>query len=328
MENIENKNRNLVNDFAVVNNRLKTARKEGLTKGIVISAIFSIIFLIISGVVVYSIYKKEHNIQLSLMETQRNEFTKEVTARDSVINDWLLTFDQIERDLNLVKQKENIINVMSSDQELSKNSRKDQILNDIKYINALLDSNKKKIASLTAQLKNSGSTITGLQTRIASLETTLKQYETDIADLKTVLVNKDFEISQLNTKTAALETTVSQKEAQITDQTNLMNQAYIAKGTYKELKAKGIVLKEGGFLGMGRKESLMKDLSDTLFAKIDQREIKMIPVNSKNARLITSHPSGSYEMIHESEKMISYIEIKDPEMFWKISKYAVVEIIQ
>jgi hypothetical protein len=33
-------------------------------------------------------------------------------------------------------------------------------------------------------------------------------------------------------------------------------------------------------------------------------------------------------MVHEGEKNIAYIEIKDPEQFWKISKYAVVEIIK
>jgi len=49
-------------------------------------------------------------------------------------------------------------------------------------------------------------------------------------------------------------------------------------------------------------------------------------VNSKDAKLITSHPSGSYEIIAEGENMIAGIEIKDPDEFWKISRYAVVEI--
>jgi hypothetical protein len=56
--------------------------------------------------------------------------------------------------------------------------------------------------------------------------------------------------------------------------------------------------------------------------------MKTIPVNCKNAKLITEHPSGSYEMIRENEKQIAYIAIKDPEEFWKISKYAVVELIK
>jgi len=327
MESKESGNRNLTIENAVVTSKLKTARKEGITKGALISGIISFIFLIVAGAIVYSFFNREHNKQIALMDEQRNSFTRQVTERDSLINDWLLTFDQIEKDLNLIKQKENIITVTSSDTEFSK-TRRDQVLEDIKYINTLLESNKKKIASLSVQLKNSGGTIKGLQTRIASLETTIKQYETDMAVLKETLVQKDFEIGQLNTRMTALEVTVTEKDAQITDQSNQLNQAYLASGTFRELKEKGILLKEGGFLGIGRQESLARDLNDNLFAKIDARETKMIPINSKNAKLITNHPSDSYIMVPEGENRIAYLEIKDPDKFWKISNFAVVEIIK
>jgi hypothetical protein len=327
MENRETGNRNITGENAVVANKVNNARKEGIARGALVSAIISLLLLIVAGAIVYSLYKQGHNKQLALMETQRISFTKQVAERDSLVNDWLLTFDQIENDLNLIKQKENIITVKSSDSEFSK-TRKDQILNDIRYINTLLESNKKKIASLSAQLKNSGGTIKGLQTRIASLETTVKQYETEMAALKETLVQKEFEIGQLNTRMTALEVTVQEKDSQIIDQTDLLNQAYLTSGTFKELKEKGIVSKEGGFLGLGRKESLVKDLNDNLFSKIDVRETKTIPVNSKDAKLITNHPSGSYEMVHEGNNRIASIEITDPDMFWKISKYAVVEIIK
>ena len=72
----------------------------------------------------------------------------------------MLTFDEIEKDLATVKEKENIITMKSSDKEFSKD-KKQQILKDIEYINTLLDQNKKKIASLTAQLNTHGGTIKG-----------------------------------------------------------------------------------------------------------------------------------------------------------------------
>jgi predicted nucleic acid-binding Zn-ribbon protein len=278
-------------------------------------------------VYVYSNFKEKQEAQYAQMEIERYSFSRQVTERDSMINEWLLTFDQIETDLKAIKEKESLITVKSSDTELSKN-RKDQVLDDIKVINSLLESNKKKIASLSAQLKQSGSTIQGMQTRIASLEASITQFENDIAVLKQDLVKKDFEIGDLNTKVLALDQEIVNKNGQIVDQTNKMNTAYIVSGTYKELKSKGILNKEGGFLGLGRSEYLVKDISDSLFAQIDVTLLKTIPVNSKNAKLITDHPLNSYEMVHEGEKSIAYIEIKDPEQFWKISKYAVVEIIK
>ncbi len=327
MENKESGKSNLTNENSIVRNITKTAKKEGVAKGALISGIIAFVILIAAALYVNSQFRQERNEHLALMEEQQNTFTKQVTERDSTINDWLLTFDQIEKDMNLIKQKENIITVNSSDKEFSKDKR-GQVLEDIKYINTLLENNKKKIASLNAQLKNSGVVITGLQARVTSLETAIQQYETDIAGLKETLVKKDFEIGQLNTQMTALEQTITQKDEEITGQTLKLNEAFYTSGTYRELKDKGIVSKVGGFLGLGRRESMARDLNDSLFARIDVRDLKTIPINSKNAKLITRHPSDSYSLVQENPNKIAYLEIKNPELFWKNSKYAVVEIIK
>jgi flagellar biosynthesis chaperone FliJ len=327
MENKEIGNRNVTNENEVVTNKVNSARKKGAAKGALISGIIALVILIAGGFIVNSLFSQEKTRQMALLEGQKNVFTAQVTQRDSIINDWFLTVDQIEKDLRMIKEKENILTVISSDSEVSKDKRH-QIFEDIKQINTLIENNKKRIASLTVQLKNSGTTIMGLQTKIADLELTMKQYEADMTQLKETLAQKDAAIGELNTQMTALETTVTQKDEQINDQTLRMNEAFFASGTYKELKDKGIVSKEGGFLGIGRNESLIGDVKDSLFSKIDVREMKTIPINSKNAKLITEHPSGSYTLVTESDNKIAYLEINDPDQFWKISRYAVVEIIK
>jgi len=327
MENNEIGKSNLTNDNSVVRNKLESAKKEGVTRGLLISGIIGLVILVGTGLFVNSHFKQEQIKHVVQIEAQQKFFTTQLTQRDSVINDWLLTFDQIEKDMNLIKEKENIITVSSSESEFSKDKR-GQVLEDIKYINTLLDNNKKKIASLSAQLKNSGGMIKGLQARVASLEMNIKQYEADITGLKETLVKKDFEIGQLNEQMTALEQSVSLKDEKIYVQAVKLNEAYFTSGTYRELKDKGIVTKVGGFLGFGRRESMARDLNDTLFARVDARELKTIPINARNAKLITRHPSDSYTLVQENPKMISYLEIKDPEQFWKNSRYAVVEIIK
>lgn len=325
MENKEFNDPKSTNENSVVTNRVMAAKKEGVTRGALTAGLIAFALLIALGIFFYSRYNRDHNTQLALMENQKTAFTEQLTARDSMINDWLATFDEIEKNLGAIKQKENILSVKTTDSEFSK-AKKDQILEDIKSINTLIDENKKKIASLNAQLKKSGTTITGLQTRIADLEATMQQHETEISDLKATLVNKDFEIEQLNTRVFAYRDTLTMKDETISDQVGKLNQAYLASGTYKNLKERGLVYKEGGFLGLGRKENLMEDFPDSLFAEIDVTETKTIPVNSKSVKLITEHPSGSYQLVRENENLISYIEIKDPAEFWRISKYAVVEL--
>lgn len=325
MENEQKSNRNIADEKAVEMNKLRAAGNAGLRKGVLITAIVSLLILIIVCVAGYNYNKKENGKHLAMMDDQKYALTKQITTRDSTINDWLLTFDQVEKDLNLIKQKENIVTLKTSESELSKDKR-EQVLADIKYINTLLDNNKKKMAALNAKLKDSNGTIEGLQTRMATLETTMKQYENDISALKATLEKKDFEIGQMNVKMASLDSTVNQQGEKIKDQTGKLNQAYLTSGTYKELKEKGIINKEGGFLGLGKTGTLVADLPQNLFSTIDITQTKTIPVHSKDAKLITKHPSSSYTMVPEEGKKIAYIEIKDPEAFWKISKYAVVEI--
>ncbi len=327
MENIENSRSNPAGDNSVIQKKIKTAEKEGVRKAVLISVLVSLVILIIAGAVALTHFKNERNKQLALYNTKVRSFTEMVNTRDSVINDWLTTFDQIEKDLSLIKEKENIITIKTSDSEFSK-TKKDQILNDIRYLNTLLENNKKKIALLNSQLKSSGGTIKGLQTRITTLESRLKEYETNIAELKENLVKKDFEIGELNTKLADLEVTITQKDEKIATQVSQMNEAFLTSGTFRELKNKGIVSKEGGFLGIGRTGTIVKDVNENLFAKVDIRETTTIPINSRDAKLITKHPSNSYAMIHEGDNKISRIEIKNPENFWKISRYAVVELIK
>jgi predicted nucleic acid-binding Zn-ribbon protein len=327
MENKENIDPKSPNQAEIEKTKITNARKEGLTRGALTAGIIGFVVLVLIGVVSYTRYSSDHKKQLAVIEDQQKSFNEQLTARDSMINDWLSTFDQIEQNLSAIKQKENILSMKSTGSEFTKD-RKNQVLEDIKSINNLIEENKKKIAQLNAALKRSGNTITGLQVRIDSLQASMSRYETQVADLRTSIADKDLQIDQLNTTVVALNDTVSMQDQTISTQTNRLNTAYVASGTYKDLKEKGLLEKEGGFLGLGRKESMIQDFPDSLFKKIDVTETTTIPVNSKNVKLITEHPSGSYDLVREGENNIAYIEIKNPKEFWKISKYAVVELIK
>ena len=115
------------------------------------------------------------------------------------------------------------------------------------------------------------------------------------------------------------------KDEKISTQTVELNKAFYICGTFKELKAKGLLTKEGGFIGLGKTESLTGNFPDNSFIRIDITKTKSIFVNSKGAKLISEHPAGSYEFIRNKDKKIESLEIKDPTLFWKVSKYAVVE---
>lgn len=327
MENSENKN-NISNDnSSVVRNKISLAKREGIKKGAITAVIICLFIGLISGVLFYSSYKTELNSLLIKMSVERKDFSDQLYSRDSTINDWLMSFEQIENELNAVKEKGNLISIKASQDEFSKD-RKAQVLDDIKYINTVLDSNKEKISALNTKLKKTSGSMKALNTKIARLEKSVNQYEGEIAELKKELVRKDFELNDLNTRMTAQEFTIKVQDEKLTEQEQILNQAYLVSGTLKDLKKKGIISQEGGFLGIGKRKLLSKGFPDKEFQKIDITVTKSIPVNSKDVSLITYHPINSYRMIKGNDKTIASIEIQDPEQFWKVSKYAVVQVVK
>lgn len=326
MKETENTNRSYPGDDNSGIHYAENARKDGIVKGARTTAIISFLILIAAGVIAWLVYSNHQDKQLALMDNERSTYNEMLAGRDSTLNDWLQTFTQIENDLNVLKQKENLITINNSDNVEFTSTRKEQILNDIKSISMRLDENRKKLASLSVQLKNSGREIKGLQEMIAGLEVKLQEHQTQIASLTTTVNERDIEIGELNILASDLKTAVIEKEELISSQVAEMNKAYFAAGSFRDLKELGIVSKDGGFLGLGRTESIVNNITDSLFSQIDISQLKYIPVNSRDAKLITEHPTSSYEFVRESDDKIAHIEIKDPEQFWKISRYAVVEL--
>lgn len=325
MESNENKGSFQGNNAGTdINDKLEKARQEGERMGVKRAYRTSFLPLLIFAVIVIFLYMRDHKKQLNQMESQKTTLTGEISVRDSLINEWISTFDEIEKNIALIKEKQNFITINSKGNELPED-RRIKILEDIQTINTLLEQNKKKIASLTRQLAKSGVTIKALNQKVADLELEIKKSENLVSDLKNELVDKDFEIEQLNVQVDIMQETIEQKDEVIVSQINELNKAYYACGTFRELKAKGLLTKEGGFIGLGRTKTITGNFSDTVFIQIDITKAKSIPVNSKEAKLISEHPGTSYSFIREGD-LIDHIEIKDPAEFWRISKYAVVEL--
>ena len=109
----------------------------------------------------------------------------------------------------------------------------------------------------------------------------------------------------------------------IAEQANKIHTAYYTVGNYKKLRDKQVRAKKGGTRGMGKSATVVPTIKDDNFTRIDYTQVSTIPVNSKKAELVTTHPVGSYKIEKENDK-ISDIVITDPEKFWSASKYLVV----
>lgn len=282
-----------------------------------------IIVLAVAGGVFFKDYQEKQNTMLTIEQDRSNSLVMKLHQRDSLVNDYVETFSQIEKDLLLIKEKENLLNVEAQDPELAK-SNKVQISEDIQMIYSLIEENKKKIANLSRKLKNSGVEIAALNDKVKYLSKVIAERDSSMLVLNEDLAQKDIMIADLNGKMGELETVLTTQKGVIADQTNELNKAFLVTGNYKDLEEKGIITKDGGFLGLGKSTSLQNVVSEENFDKIDITTTKTITVNAKKAELITEHPEGSYEWVEEND-LIAYMVINDPQEFWRVSKYAVLE---
>lgn len=248
--------------------------------------------------------------------------------RDSAYNELVDIMSNVEGQISKIKEKENLVSLQSQGDFTE--SEKDQIIEDMNAIDKLIASSSQTIRDLSAKLDNADIASRSFKKRINELSASLENRKTAIDDLKESLIAKDVEIATLTTEVKSLETrvdlqteTIDMQIDKINTQQDRLNTAYFVVGSEKKLVDQGIVTKEGGFLWIGKTTELEANTAQDQFVAIDIRDTNKLVIDSKKVELVTEHPSDSYELISEGDK-VQYLNIKNPEKFWGISKYLVI----
>lgn len=267
---------------------------------------------------------EDKEARIRQLEAEKESAQMELQQGYAVVEDMMATLNEVEDNLATIKEKEQIVTLNTEEGEPSERQRK-RIIRDIKLINSLLQKSQDQIADLNTQLQRSQIGMEEFKERVAKLDKQLKAREGDIASLKKNLEEKDFQIASLNQTVDGLVYENLQQQAKLVEQDKEMNKAYYAYGTYQDLKEMGVLTKEGGFLWIGQDKVLKEDFNEDYFTEVDKRDLAVIPIYSKKAKLVTEHPEDSYEMV-EGEDDYAYLEITDPNEFWKVSNYMVMEL--
>ncbi len=249
-----------------------------------------------------------------------------VDSKDDEINALFDMLNQIEDNLAMVSAK------YSSVQELKRNGTegnynvKGEITEQIANIEEMLAANKKKIAELNSKIKGLSDKNTQLEEFVAKLETRVASQEEQISSLMAELEQNKVVIKNLNQNVSDLTAANQQKDETIARQTADANRAYFIVGSYNELKEMGIVSKSGGFIGIGKRQSVTTSMATEQFTMIDRTKVTTITVNRKNAEVISNHPKESYELVMDEndESVVAYLRILNTNQFWQYTKFLVI----
>jgi peptidoglycan hydrolase CwlO-like protein len=262
-------------------------------------------------------------VEIDAMNHSKDSLAAIVNERDASLNEFLTSFNDIEKNLDSIARKQTSINVNIDKQGELNKTAKERINDNIAAINQMMNDNRNMIDQLNKKLRNSGSKIAHFEKLIQTLNEQIAQKDRELADLNDKLNSLTTEVAQLKTTVDTLtQTTVAQNQT-INDQISSMHTAYYVVGKSKDLETMKVIDKTGGLLGIGKTPKLSSNINNEKFTRIDYAQVSTIPIDSKGAKLITAHPADSYTLNKEKDKVVS-ISITNAEKFWSASKYLVV----
>jgi hypothetical protein len=268
--------------------------------------------------------------KIDRLQAQNDSLMAVASAKEANLAEFVAAFNEIEANLDSIKQKEMVIDKSAKAGEV-KGNRKEQIKSDIAFIYSLQVKNRQRVAQLTAQLKKSSQHSADLQKMVDNLNKSIAEKDVQIASLTDELAKANIQVKDLNVKVGDLNTSVSnltaetqQKQKVIDEKTALLNTAYYVIGTSKELKEKNIITPTGGFLGIGRTKEITPDTDMSNFTKVDITQTTEIPIMKKKVSIVSTHPNGSYKI--EGAGTADKLVILDPVQFWSKSKVLVIVV--
>lgn len=255
---------------------------------------------------------QQEDKQVIELRNKVEQLELENEMKDSVINEAISFFNEIQANLAKINIKEEEIRVRSSNPEISQEDQ-EWILQEIQNINFLREQNARKVRNLQGKIKDQTLRIKELENMVDRLVMQIQSRDEEIASLKRTLADLDMEYAELFDE--------YQEQVELAlDVMKEMNTVHYAYGTLDELVENGVLVREGGFIGIGRKTEIADDMNQDYFQHLDKTKTKQITIVGEDPEIITDHPVTSFEW--KGNKLV----ILDEEKFWRISNYLVVTV--
>ena len=281
--------------------------------------------LMVSGIMISCTTNDCKSIEAELANTKQ-----ELAERDAMLDDFGTAISAVDSNLEMMSSLER---ELAESLQSSAKDKRERIQENVNRLKELMASNRDYLGQMQETLDanrhisaNLMSVVESMQEKVMMNNLRLARHNNDLETLGDDFKNMFEEYIQAEYARMVLEEGMNKMEGNIGNMENQMrelknylNTAYYAIGTRRELIESG-VLEKGGLL---KSKEINEDLDKMAFRAIDVRKIKSIALNASKVKLVTEHPTESYEFIADESGNYT-IEITLPESFWSLSKYLIV----
>lgn len=241
--------------------------------------------------------------------------------QNSEMESMLADLNDISAGMQSLRDAERLL-TLGTINENKDNSKSKQQLNqlkkDVQAITEAIASYKEQISKLEGKNKSQSAEFKRL---IAGLNAELDQRTQKLNEITKQLAVKTEEVANLTENVEALDKANKSQQMTINEQDMAIHQGHYLIGNRKELKEAEVISRQGIFCP----PIVSSQAQKADFTDLDIREMKVIPLNSKKAKLLSVHPADSYTL-ETGEDGNMTLKINDENNFWKQTKYLVVMI--
>lgn len=278
---------------------------------------------LICGMAVMLMACGRNSSEYKQLQQEKDSLVEAQATQAAELKEALALLNEVEENFEKLREAENFLTAQSNlNGELSKTQR-ERIADNFELVHTLLKKNKEELDNLQKKTGKDAQHYSELQKTIVRLQKELEAKAAQILALQQQLGEKDEQIRTLSGSLADLSIMVdslalrSEQQGKALDEKNdLLNTAWYIFGTRRELKAQKVV--DG-------KKLLQGNYDKEKFIKIDIRTETEIPLYAKRARVLTSHPEASYELVKGADKALTLV-IRDYQLFWEASRFLVIEV--
>lgn len=279
------------------------------------------IVIIVAGVIMMTACQNQ-NESTTRLQQQVDSLQTIVDDKDAELNDIIETMTEVQTGIRRIAEAEGRVTVADGSQESA--SSRAIIRDNMDYICEAMQQNRDLVAQLREKLNASRfkadklkSLVDGLQAQVETQNQRIQELQASLVEKDSTILSQGSHIDSLSQSVSDLQELAQEQAGTLARQEKEINSAWFVYGTKAELKEQGI-LKDGEVL---RDNDFNKDY----FTEIDVRHVKDIKTYSKSARLLTTHPEGSYMLTKDGNGYYE-LHISNPSRFWSVSKYLVMQV--
>lgn len=263
---------------------------------------------------------------LDLQDTN-TDLKEESRLSQEVLQEYTEIINQTLSDLEAITKRENMLREIRLGLESNEVDERtgftirERINENLAAIDAHIRSSKRRNVAFDQALKdtlaalNFEGDIAGLERTIRQLNIMIEQKEETIKALRAEAQNMQIRIVDL-----------SEENTVLVEENTELREAYYVIDTQDGLEKQGIIDQRGGFLSIG-KQTQIDRLDAEKFDKIDIDVAEIyVGADLKGYQVLSDHKTSKQWYSFGKRNNEVHLTIHNPEAFWKISRYLIIEV--